>query len=65
MIGANHEHIDLVYLAAPDGPYDGTLVGDESLGWFDRAALAKLPLDEEIVAWTDLALREVSTDAGG
>jgi 8-oxo-dGTP pyrophosphatase MutT (NUDIX family) len=58
-IAEGHEHIDLVYLAVPELPYAGRLHGDDTLGWFDEDGLARLPLTEEIVAWTRLALREV------
>lgn len=48
-----HEHIDLVYFAEPVPSYDGYLLkGDPTLGWFNPAALASLPLTEEIRAWT-------------
>ena len=55
-IDADHEHIDLVYFAVPSEPYGGDLQGDPSLGWFDAAALATLPLTPEIRAWARLAL---------
>jgi 8-oxo-dGTP pyrophosphatase MutT (NUDIX family) len=58
-IADGHEHIDLVYLGAPHLPYDGRLAGDPTLGWFDAAGLALLPLTPEIVAWTELARAEV------
>jgi 8-oxo-dGTP pyrophosphatase MutT (NUDIX family) len=61
-IGEAHEHVDLVYLAVPVEPYDGALVGDASLGWFDRVALAALPLEAEIVAWSELAFAELAAE---
>jgi 8-oxo-dGTP pyrophosphatase MutT (NUDIX family) len=63
-IAPGHEHVDLVYLARPEEPYDGDLRGDPTLGWFDAAGLGRLPLTAEIAAWTALALREVARDDG-
>ncbi len=63
-IEPGHEHIDLIYFAVPEGAsYDGTLAGERepTLGWYPAAALAGLPLTEEIRAWTTLALREIPT----
>lgn len=61
LIAPGHEHIDLVYLARPEAGYDGRLVGDPTLGWYDAAALAMLPLSDEVRAWCELALRELAT----
>jgi ADP-ribose pyrophosphatase YjhB (NUDIX family) len=61
LIAPGHEHIDLVYLATPQLPYEGRLRGDPTLGWFDPPALARLPLTREIVAWTKLALTECAS----
>lgn len=58
-IGPGHEHVDLVYLARPEPSYEGGLEGVESLGWYDAAALAGLPLTAEIRAWCEVALAEV------
>jgi 8-oxo-dGTP pyrophosphatase MutT (NUDIX family) len=58
-IAPGHEHVDLVYLGVPEDGYDGRLEGDPTLGWFDARALTGLPLTEEIVAWTRLALAEL------
>lgn len=58
-IAPGHEHIDLVYFAVPLPDYDGFLLPDESLGWYDADALAKLELTEEVRAWTHLALTEL------
>jgi len=55
-----HEHIDLIYMAVPDGAYGGRLQGDPTLGWFDAAGLEALPLTTEIAAWSALALRELA-----
>jgi len=62
-IGEGHEHIDLIYLGVPAEGYDGRLVGDATLGWFDADALPGLPLTAEIAAWSGLALRELATGA--
>jgi 8-oxo-dGTP pyrophosphatase MutT (NUDIX family) len=59
-ISAGHEHIDLVYLAVPEAPYDGSLTGDETLGWFGVEELQRLPVSEEIAAWALLAVRELT-----
>jgi 8-oxo-dGTP pyrophosphatase MutT (NUDIX family) len=61
-ISPGHEHIDLVYLARPVAPYDGRLLGDPTLGWYDAAGLGRLPLTAEVSAWAALALRELALD---
>jgi 8-oxo-dGTP pyrophosphatase MutT (NUDIX family) len=33
-IADGHEHVDLVYWAVPEEPYDGALDGDPTLAWF-------------------------------
>jgi 8-oxo-dGTP pyrophosphatase MutT (NUDIX family)/SAM-dependent methyltransferase len=58
-IAAGHEHVDLVYWAVPEEPYDGALRGDPTLVWCDRDTLDRLPLSEEIAAWARLALDEL------
>lgn len=63
-IGPGHEHIDLIYLARPVEPYDGTIPRadeDPSLGWYDAAALAAMELTPEVRAWCELALREAGS----
>jgi len=62
-IAEGHEHVDLVYLAVPEPPYGGTLTGDPTLGWFTAHELVRLPLTEEVVAWTRVALAEMGTAA--
>lgn len=62
-IGPGHQHVDLVYWAVPEEPYDGALRGDPTLVWCDRDALARLPLTAEIAAWARLALVEVGDAA--
>ncbi len=60
-IRPGHEHIDLIYFARPIAPYGGELPradDDPSLGWYDRAALSTLNLNDEVRAWCELALRE-------
>ncbi|MEJ2289493.1 MAG: NUDIX domain-containing protein [Deinococcales bacterium] len=60
-IRPGHEHIDLIYFGRPLEPYDGTLLGSEpGLGWYDRPALERLGLTDEVRAWTELALRELA-----
>lgn len=59
-ISADHEHIDLMYLARPVAAYNGYLLEtDPTLGWYDPSALAQLELSDEVRAWTDLAFREL------
>ncbi|MFU8889526.1 MAG: NUDIX domain-containing protein [Trueperaceae bacterium] len=62
-IADGHEHVDLVYWAVPEEPYDGALDGDPTLGWFTVDELERLPLSEEIAAWARLALDEVGDAA--
>ncbi len=65
-IAADHEHIDLVYLARPSAPYDGALAGEEeSMGWYDLAGALGLGLTPEMEAWVRLALRELGEPDGG
>ena len=64
-IAPGHEHIDLIYLARPAEPYDGTIPlrdDDPSLGWYDAEALATMALSAEVRAWCEVALREVGGD---
>ncbi len=59
-ISPGHEHIDLIYFAKPRTGYEGFLLeSDDTLGWYDRAALGRLELTEEIRHWTTLALLEL------
>lgn len=59
-IGDGHEHVDLIYLAVPAPGYDGALLDDPTLGWYGPDDLARLPLSDEIRAWTALALEELA-----
>lgn len=62
-IRPGHEHIDLIYLARPTDPYDGSLpraADDPSLAWFDAAELERLELTDEMREWCALALRELA-----
>ena len=59
-IAPGHEHIDLIYFAKPLTSYDGFLLdSDDTLGWYDQAALGKLELTGEIPHWATLALLEL------
>lgn len=59
-IAPGHEHIDLIYFARPLPGYTGLLLEDDkTLGWYDREALGRLELTEEIRLWTTLALLEL------
>lgn len=64
-IADGHEHVDLIYLAVPEPGYDGALLDDPTLGWYGPAHLARLPLSDEIRAWTTLALTELRDEHGG
>lgn len=60
-ISPGHEHIDLVYLARPLEPYDGRLVNEDTpFCWYTLEQALGLDLTPELVAWVQLALREVS-----
>jgi 8-oxo-dGTP pyrophosphatase MutT (NUDIX family) len=62
-----HEHIDLVYFAAPDpdlataAAIDPALAQRDQVGWYASAELPALGVDAEIQAWVHRALAE---DAG-
>lgn len=59
-IAPGHEHIDFVYFAVPVG--ETTLTSNSesrAIGWFDREALSRLPLTDEIRMWVDKALAEL------
>jgi 8-oxo-dGTP pyrophosphatase MutT (NUDIX family) len=62
-IEPGHEHVDLIYFAVPQEPYDGRLPRretDPSLGWYDEPALRRLDLTAEVRAWCALALAELA-----
>ena len=59
-ISPGHEHVDLIYWARPISDYTGALTSESApFGWYDRHALALLPLTPEMVAWAELALTEL------
>ena len=58
-IADDHEHVDLIYLAIPEPGYAGALLDDPTLGWYGPGDLARLPLSDEVRAWTALALAEL------
>jgi len=69
-IGPGHQHIDLVYLAVPEGADDALPPLEQSHGaaWIARDALAGMDLSDEIRAWLDRAFRdarEASSSAPG
>ena len=58
-----HQHIDLVYFARPDPPdddraaqIDAALAERDRVGWYPLEALAALGANDEIQAWSRLAL---------
>ena len=60
-ITEGHEHIDLIYFAKPTAGYGGALLADdETLSWYDEAALSRLELTDEIRYWATLARLELS-----
>ncbi len=60
-ISAGHEHIDLIYFARPEAGYDGLVSSeDKPFVWCDATQLEKLPLGNEVRAWCELALQELS-----
>jgi 8-oxo-dGTP pyrophosphatase MutT (NUDIX family) len=60
-IAPGHEHIDFIYFARPREPFDGILTGSEPrLGWYDPGEVDRLPLTEEMRAWTRLAFEELT-----
>ena len=60
VISPGHEHIDLIYFAVPQEPYDGGLAGsEEGLGWYSPTETGALGLDAEMRAWTELAFAEL------
>ncbi|MFX0539605.1 NUDIX hydrolase [Ornithinimicrobium sp. Y1847] len=60
-ISPEHQHIDLVYFAVPVTDRAGLpeLGGEGGMRWVDRAALAELPLTDEVALWVERALTEV------
>jgi 8-oxo-dGTP pyrophosphatase MutT (NUDIX family) len=54
-IREDHQHIDLVYLAA------GLTEGDGRGQWFDASGLAHLPLTPEVAEWCRTALEMTRT----
>jgi 8-oxo-dGTP pyrophosphatase MutT (NUDIX family) len=60
-ISAGHEHIDLIYFARPEADYGGLVSSeDKPFVWCDATQLEKLPLGNEVRAWCELALQELS-----
>ena len=59
-IEPGHQHIDLVYFAAPESEYDGRISSEGSpFGWYAAADLELLGVSGEVLAWCRLALAEV------
>ncbi|MCA1789767.1 MAG: NUDIX domain-containing protein [Thioalkalivibrio sp.] len=63
-IADGHEHVDLIYLALPETGYTGELIDDPTLGWYGPDDLARLPLSDEIRAWSTVALAELGGAVG-
>ena len=59
-IEPGHQHIDLVYFAAPESGYDGSISSEGSpFGWYAAADLESLGVSGEVLAWCQLALSEL------
>ena len=53
-----HQHIDLIYAAAPCDPVSPRLGGEsagQGLGWYDRAACRRLGVSDEVLRWAESA----------
>ncbi|MGC4192727.1 MAG: NUDIX domain-containing protein [Thermomicrobiales bacterium] len=50
-IGPDHQHVDLVYFAEPDGASEALPPLDHGARWVARDALAGMDLTDEIRAW--------------
>lgn len=62
-ISPDHQHIDLVYFAVPQGLGQGgslpELGGEGGMRWVDEGGLTDLPLSDEVAAWVARALVEI------
>jgi ADP-ribose pyrophosphatase YjhB (NUDIX family) len=55
-----HQHIDLIYFAAPTADAAlPPLAGEDGMEWVDTAGLLDRPVTEEVRTWARLALEEV------
>jgi 8-oxo-dGTP pyrophosphatase MutT (NUDIX family) len=59
-IAEGHEHIDLVYLAVPEGDVDVPPVIDDAFRWLSPDELREHPVTDEIRDWCERAVREVA-----
>jgi 8-oxo-dGTP pyrophosphatase MutT (NUDIX family) len=60
-IEPGHQHIDLVYFAAPEAGYDGSISSEGSpFGWYAADDLESLGVSGEVLAWCQLALSELA-----
>ena len=60
-IEPGHQHIDLVYFAAPETGYDGLISSEGSpFGWYAADDLESLGVSGEVLAWCRLALSELA-----
>lgn len=60
-IAPGHQHIDLLYFARPRGAV-GLAHNEESraCGWYTPAEMRAMGVDDEVVAWSEKALRTLS-----
>lgn len=65
-ISPGHQHIDLIYFAAPEDAVDRLpeVSGEEGMEWVDPAGLLTRPVSEEVRTWARLALSEVPRRLG-
>lgn len=60
-IGPDHEHIDLIYFAAPVGATGIRPESEEDLtGWYSPGEWEGLPLNAEVRGWCERAISELS-----
>ena len=59
-ISPGHQHIDLIYFAVPRSALAGMHGLPDGVGWYDEAALASLPLTDEVRAWCHKALQTLA-----
>lgn len=60
-IEPGHQHIDLLYFARPRGSVE--LVHNQeakACGWYTPAEMRAMAVDEEVVAWSEKAVRALS-----
>jgi 8-oxo-dGTP pyrophosphatase MutT (NUDIX family) len=62
-IRPGHQHIDLIYFARPVDSSLSDAVGNaesEQVGWYDRAGMRAIGVNDEVRAWAEQALDYVA-----